>query len=313
MDENQINDPYKSMVEGKDQEIINEVKKNGLGKATMARFQNDTLDSDVHLGWMDVDLNLLPSEGKFYPADAVLQIRSAKVAEIRHFSTLDENNLMDIEDKLNSIVKACSKFKSGAKMMSYKDILEEDRIYLLLSIRDLTFPEAENKLMLKATDNEGVEFDVELSTKYFDTEQVPAEIEQYYDSEARAYVIQTKSAGEVVMAPPTIGVMEEVTKFMQSRQRDRKNWDQSFLQILPYIRQDWRGFNSKKIFEMEVEFQSWSEKKYMVIYRLAEKIKIGVKPELVVDRQGEEVLVPLDFPGGIKGLFIISDLSGELL
>ena len=313
MDENQINDPYKSMVEGKDQEIINEVKKNGLGRATMARFQNDTLDSDVHLGWMDIDLSLLPSEGKFYPADAVLQIRSAQVAEIRHFSTLDENNLMDIEDKLNSIVKTCCKFKSGAKMMSYKDILEEDRIYLLLSIRDLTFPEAENKLMLKATDKEGIEFDVELSTKYFDTESVPAEIEQYYDSEVRAYVIQTRSAGEVVMAPPTIGVMEEVTKFMQSRQRERKNWDQSFLQILPYIRQDWRGFNSKKIFEMEIEFQGWSEKKYMVIYRLAEKIKIGVKPELVVDRQGEEVLVPLDFPGGIKGLFIISDLSGELL
>lgn len=314
MDENQnMNDPYKSMVEGKDQEIMNEVKNNGLGKASMARFHNDTLDADTHLGWMDINLELLPSEGKFYPANSKLQIRSAQVAEIRHFSTLDENNLMDIEDKLNSIVKACTKFRSGSKMLSYKDILEEDRIFLLLSIRDLTFPEAENRLMLKGRDSEGVEFDVELSTKYFDTEQVPAEIEQYYDSERRAYVIQTRSAGEVVMAPPTIGVMEEVTKFMQARQRERKNWDQSFLQILPYIRQDWRGFNSKKIFEMEVEFHGWSEKKYMVIYRLAEKIKIGVKPELKVDRQGEEVLVPLDFPGGIKGLFIISDLSGELL
>ena len=306
-------DPYKNMVEGKDENIMNQVKQNGLGRATMDRFKNDTQDSDIHLGWMDINVELLPSEGKFYPADSKIQIRSAQVAEIRHFSTLDENNLIDIEDKLNSITKACVKFKSGSKMMSYKDILEEDRIFLLLSIRDLTFPEAENKLMLKATDSEGVEFDVELSTKYFDTEEVPAEIEQYYDSEQRAYVIQTKSAGEVVMAPPSIGVMEEVTKFMQSRQRDRKNWDQSFLQILPYLQQDWRGFNSKKIFENEIEFQGWSERKYMVIYRLAEKMKIGVKPELKVDRQGEEVLVPLDFPGGIKGLFIISDLSGELL
>lgn len=313
MNEENNKDPYQNMVEGKDQNIMDQVKQNGLGRATMDRFRNDTQDSDVHLGWLDIDMELMPSSGKFYPADTKLQIRSAQVAEIRHFSTLDENNLMDIEDKLNSIVKSCVKFKAGTRMMSYKDILEEDRIFLLLSIRDLTFPEAENRLMLKATDNEGVEFDVELSTKYFDTEEVPAEIEQYYDSEQRAYVIQTKSAGEVIMAPPSIGVMEEVTKFMQARQRERKNWDQAFLQILPYLQQDWRGFNSKKIFEKEVEFQGWSERKYMVIYRLAEKMKIGVKPELKVDRQGEEVLVPLDFPGGIKGLFIISDLSGELL
>lgn len=314
MDENQnINDPYQSMVEGKDQEIINEVKKNGLGKASMARFQNDTLDSDVHLGWVDINLENLPSEGKFYPSDVVLQIRSAKVAEIRAFSTMDESNLIDIETNLNGIVKACTKVKSGSRMMSYKDILEEDRIFLLLSIRDLTFPEPENKLMLKAKDANGESFDVELSTKYFDTEQVPAEIEQYYDAEARAYVIQTKSAGEVVISPPSIGVMEEITKFMQTRQRERQNWDQAFIQIAPYLVQDWRGFNSKKIFEMEVEFQGWSERKYMVIYRLAEKMKIGVKPELVVERQGEEVLVPLDFPGGIKSLFIISDLSSELL
>lgn len=308
-----INDPYKNMVEGREQDIINEVKKNGLGKASMARFQNDTQDSDIHLGWVNIDLELLPSEGKFYPSDATLQIRSAQVAEIRAFSTMDESNLIDIETNLNTIVKGCTRLKSGTKMLSYKDILEEDRIYLILSIRDLTFPEPESKLMLKGRDKSGESFDVELSTKYFDTEKVPAEIEQYYDSQARAYVIQTKSAGEIVMTPPSIGVMEEVTMFMQTRQRERQNWDQAFIQIAPYMVQDWRGFNSKKIFDMEVDFQGWSERKYMVIYRIAEKMKIGVKPELKVERQGEEVLVPLDFPGGIKSLFIISDLSSELL
>ena len=315
MNDNQNNtkDPYQDMVEGKDQEIINEVKKNGLGKASMAKFKNETLDADTHIGWINLDIELLPSNGKFYPSDASLSIRSAQVAEIRSFSIMDENNLIDIEENLNIIVKACTRFKSGTKMMSYKDILEEDRIFIILSIRDLTFPEPESKLMLKGRDSNGEEFDVELSTKYFDTEKVPAEIEQYYDSEKRTYQVQTKSAGEVSIAPPTIGVMEEVTKFMKMRQKDRKTWDQSFIQLVAYLVQDWRGLNAKKIFEMEIDFQGWSERKYMVIYRLAEKMKIGVKSNLVVDRQGEEVLVPLDFPGGIKSLFVISDLSGELL
>jgi hypothetical protein len=303
---------YKSMVDEKDG-IIEEVKANGLGKASMARFNNETLDSDIHLGWVDVNIEDLPSEGAFYPEGVTMKIRSARVAEIRHFSTLDEQNILDIEEKLNSIIKACVKVQAGTKIMSYKDVLEEDRIYLLLTIRDLTFPEPENKIIIKAQDNDGKDFDVELSTKYFETEKVSEEIRQYYDDQKRAFVIQTKSAGEVTMRPPSIGVMEEVTKFMQTRQRERKTFDQSFLQILPYITTDWRGFNSKVIFEKEIEFQGWNERKYMVIYRLAEKMKVGVKPELNVVRDGEEVRVPMTFPDGLKSLFIISDLAGELL
>ena len=303
---------YKSMVDEKDG-IIEEVKANGLGKASMARFNNETLDSDIHLGWVDVNAEDLPSEGAFYPEGVTMKIRSARVAEIRHFSTLDEQNILDIEEKLNSIIKACVKVQAGTKIMSYKDILEEDRIYLLLTIRDLTFPEPENKIIIKAQDSAGQPFDVELSTKYFQTEEVSDEIKQYYDDQKRAFVIQTKSAGEVTMRPPSIGVMEEVTKFMQTRQRERKTFDQSFLQILPYITTDWRGFNSKVIFEKEIEFQGWNERKYMVIYRLAEKMKVGVKPELNVVRDGEEVSVPMTFPDGLKSLFIISDLAGELL
>ena len=307
-------DDYKQMVEEKETNpMAEEIKSQGLGKATMSRFLNDVDSSDQHLGWIDMQVENLPSEGRFYPIGTSIKIRSARVAEIRHFSTIDEQNIVDIEEKLNAIVKSCTKITVGTRVLSYKDILEEDRIFILLAIRDLTFPETENKLMIEATDSNGKSFKVELKNEYLDIERISEQIENYYDEEARAFLIQTKSAGEVRMAPPTIGVMEEITKFMQTRQRERKNWDQSFLQILPYITQDWRGFNSKAIFEKEIEFQGWTEKKYMIIYRLAEQMKIGVKPELRVDHEGEEVLVPLNFPGGIKSLFIISDLSSELL
>lgn len=307
-------DDYKQMVEEKETNpMAEEIKSQGLGKATMSRFLNDVDSSDQHLGWIDMQVENLPSEGRFYPIGTSIKIRSARVAEIRHFSTIDEQNIVDIEEKLNAIVKSCTKITVGTRVLSYKDILEEDRIFILLAIRDLTFPETENKLMIEATDSNGKPFKVELKNEYLDIERISEQIETYYDEEARAFLIQTKSAGEVRMAPPTIGVMEEITKFMQTRQRERKNWDQSFLQILPYITQDWRGFNSKAIFEKEIEFQGWTEKKYMIIYRLAEQMKIGVKPELRVDHEGEEVLVPLNFPGGIKSLFIISDLSSELL
>ena len=44
-------------------------------------------------------------------------------------------------------------------------------------------------------------------------------------------------------------------------------------------------------------------------------MKVGVKPEMGFPCKscGEEVTVPLTFPGGIKALFIIPDISSELL
>lgn len=285
-----------------------------LGKVNMDRFATQrAADPDVHLGYHNIELGNLPSGGKFYPQDCSISIRAAKVAEIRQFSTVDENNLLDIEDKLNYIIKSCIRFTTRAKVMSYKDILEEDRVFLLLSIRDLTFPEPESKLTVKATTKDGEEFDAEIASKYFQLSRVPDEIEKYYDHETRSYEIQTRSFGTITMRPPTIGVMEAITNYIRVRQVEKKPWDQSYLQIAPYIQQDWRGFNDAAIFKGEVTFNSWDSKKYMLVYKLAEQMKIGVQPEMLVPYGDEEVLVPISFRDGIKSLFIVQDFSGELL
>jgi hypothetical protein len=294
--------------------IEDTINKQGLGSVDMSKFGKQNAESsNFHLGYHSVNMETLFSRGRFYPQDTKISIRSAKVAEIRHFSTMNENSLLDIEEKLNGIVKSCMRIESPNKKLSYKDLLEEDRIAILLQIRDLTFPEAENKLMLKAENSYGTTKDVELATRNFVTTEIPAEIEKYYDAVARCFRIQTKSSGEILMKPPCIGVMEEVTKYIKEQQEKKKRWDQAFIQILPYIQLDWRGFNQTEIFNSEVAFQGWNEKKYMVTYRLAEKMKIGAEPEMLVDVDGEDVSVPLQFPGGIKSLFIISDLAGELL
>lgn len=285
-----------------------------LGKVNMDRFSTQKAeDPDFHLGYHNIELENLPSGGKFYPAECNISIRAAKVAEIRQFSTVDENNLLDIEDKLNYIIKSCIRFTSRTKVLSYKDILEEDRVFLLLSIRDLTFPEPESKLTVKATTKDGEEFDAEISSKYFQLSRVPEEIEKYYDAETRAFEIQTKSFGTITMRPPTIGVMEAITNYIRVRQIEKKPWDQSYLQIAPYLQLDWRGFNDSAIFKGEVNFNAWDSKKYMLVYKLAEKMKIGVQPEMLVPYEDEEVLVPISFRDGIKSLFIVQDFSGELL
>ena len=117
------------------------------------------------------------------------------------------------------------------------------------------------------------------------------------------------------MAPPTIGVMRAITDYIRDREEKNQSWDKSTLAILPYLQREWRGWTEKDIFAKITSFQGWDATKYTIVYRLAEDMKVGVKPEMGFPCKscGEEVTVPLTFPGGIKALFIISDISSELL
>jgi len=295
-------------------EMENAVNQQGLGKVDMSNFGPEKPDkSDNLLGWHEIPLDSLPSMGKFYPIDTSIKIRSAKVAEIRHFSTIDENNLLDVDEKLNSIVESCTMVSSKSKRVSYKDLCEEDRFMLILSIRDLTFPEPENSLKIDWTSKSGKSHEIEVKREYFEYFKIPEDIEKYYDKEARGYIIKTKSYGEIFMRPPSIGVMQEVTKYIKDRREKEQDIDQSLIQVVPYIATDWRNFNQKRLFELEVEMNGWSNGQYLLLYKLAEKIKIGIKPEMKVFTEEGEASVPINFRDGIKSLFIVQDLSGELL
>ena len=301
---------YRQMVEEKE----NHEERLDLGKVNMDRYATQkALDPDMHLGFHNVDISTLPSGGRFYPVGSKLAIRPAQVSEVRHFSTIDEGNLLDIEDKLNHIVKNCTRFNSGTKVLSYKDILEEDRFYIILSIRDLTFPEPESNLKIDHMSKKGEKHEIEIKKEYFQYFKIPTELDKYYDSTRKSFMIETKSFGTIEMAPPAIGVMQKITAYIKEKQQKGQKVDQSILQIIPYLHKDWRGFSDKTIFDFEIELNGWSNKKYNLVYTLAEKMKIGVQPNMLVQLGDEEEEVPITFRDGIKSLFVVQDIAGELL
>ena len=299
-----------------------------LGKVDVNR-QMDKITSDdpeikrlnAMVGYTNIDLNTFPSGGKFYRDDFEIHIRPAKVAEIRSFSTIDENNLREVDEGLNNIVLSCCKVMYGNQRGSYKDILEEDRIYLILSIRELTFKTGEQTLMMPIsrksckTSSCNSQESVELRTDNLQFNSVVERFEKYYDEADKCYSVATKNYGIIKMAPPTIGVMRAITDYIRDREEKNQSWDKSTLAILPYLQREWRGWNEKDIFSKITSFQGWDATKYTIVYRLAEDMKVGVKPEMVFPCKscGEGVTVPLTFPGGIKALFLIPDISTELL
>ena len=316
--ENDLNleDDYKNIVESADNQTSSENNEEpiDLGTVNMDKYNpQKAKEANFHLGYHDVGVHNLPSAGLFYPEGTQISIRSAKVSEIRHFSTIDENNVLDVDEKLNAIVESCTKVTNETKLLSYRDLCEEDRFYLILSIRDLTFPEPESSLKVDHLDKKGKKHEIPVVKENFQYFKIPEELDKYYNKDSRSFQIETKSFGTISMKPPTIGVMQKITGYIKDRQQKGLPIDQSTLQIIPYMSTEWRGFDEKAIFDFEIEMEGWGNKKFNLIYTLAEKMKIGVQPNMLVNigDLGEEV--PIGFRDGIKSLFIVQDIAGELL
>lgn len=311
-DDLNLNEEYKNIVQNQEQESQDEPQ--DLGKVNMDRFSRvEAQDAEIALGYHVVNATNLPSGGLFYPDDIKINIRSAKVSEIRHFSSIDEQNVFDVDEKLNYILENCIQVTSSKKRLSYKDLCEEDRFYIILSIRDLTFPEPESKLTVEHTDKKGNKHQVDINKDYFTYFKIPTTLEKYYDEARKSFMIETKSFGTIEMRPPSIGVMQKMTAYIQERQEKKEKIDQSVLQVMPYMVTDWRGLDEKDIFKFEIEMNGWSNKKFSLIYKLAEQMKVGIKPDMRVQIGDGWEDVPIGFRDGIKSIFIVQDIAGELL
>ena len=258
----------------------------------------------------------LPSKGLFYPFGTKMYIRAAETEQIKHYSTMDERDLIDIEDKLNDIINKGLRIKVPSSLMSYKDLLEEDRIKLILAIKDYTFKQGENVIKFDMQcDKCSHANELTLNNSILSTHSLPESIMKYYDETARMFIVKTKSYGEIKLRPPSIGIMQVIYQYIREKDQNKEKWDKSFMQILPYTQLDWRGFNDKSLFDSNVEYAGWDKTKYALVYRMAEDMKLGIKPDIEIECEscGAEVTAPIKFPGGLKSLFIVSDFSGELL
>jgi len=222
------------------------VKPTSLGKAS-SYVDRDNDEPALLPGYHEIWSTNFPSKGLFYPENARFFIRAASVKEIRHFSTINEQDPFSIDEALNEILKGCLMIRYPGKQTTFKDLREEDRIYVIMTIRELTFVNGENKIGVKKNCDEcGHENEFTIGKDSFDPTILPDTIMRYYDEETRKFVIQTKSSGTIEMVAPSIGVMMEISKYIRQQQQEGRKLDQSFLKVLPYLVLDWRGLNSEK-------------------------------------------------------------------
>lgn len=297
---------------------------NDRHKDKIEEIENDELSRVNKLrDYHNIPLDCLPSLGKFYPENTRISIRAARVDEIREFSAIDENDLKDVTDKLTYMVSQCVKVYYGNVPGSYRDLLSADRIVLILKIREITFLEGMSSIKLpvpaNACETSGCKPQSSIilnSTKLNFTTTAP-EIEKYYDSVNKCYNIRTKSFGEIRLYPPTIGVTSIVTNWIVEQAKEEKKVDAALTEILQYMVGHWRRLNNNSISNFLGEMSMWPTEKFTLVYRLIEKINIGIEFELKdrCETCGGEITVPITFPDGYKSLFVptVSDFRDELL
>ena len=304
-------------VETKEQKEIRERSQNFENTVQERTGTEISDDLTVSIGYQIIPLEELPSKGRFYPANTSVQIKAATGREIEHWSTMNEQDPIDVDTHFKDIIKSCMKLKVGSRPLKYGQLLEADKLYVLLSIQKLTFEEEENKVMLNVECSNCGEMNKRtLSTDILEpTSEVDDVLEKYYDPERRRYSIKTKSYGNIDLFPPTIGTMEFVYKFAQEKTQQKKYYNKALLQILPYLVEDYFDLSEKDIMAADMDFQGWDKKKISLVYNMVSKIRIGVKPTILIkcSNCGHWEEAPVSFPDGPKALFLISDFEDELL
>jgi len=312
-----LSEPTKKDVVEKNVYTDQQSAPNSFGKAQSVSPAFDT-------GWKNLPVDILPSKGVYYPEGTKLAIRSAEVREIRHFSTIDDDDRLDIEDKLSYILDRCLRMDFPDEgVVSYLDLKQEDRFFIIMAIRDLTFVRGENSIMLQTTKrcnetpdcpfNNGIE----LRTGVLSSYELDDRINKYYDVESRTFLFDVKRIGKKIeMSIPSIGVTKAISRFISDMSRKGTEIDDGFIKIAPFIFNEWRDLTSDRILTQMREADYWTKEEYSLYFELSEKIRIGT--ELEVKQKcpvcgDKEVTAAINFPSGFRSLFVISDIFGELL
>jgi len=298
------------------------VKVTSLGKA-QSHLQLEELSAASESPWKMLDLRTLPSEGLFYPEGAELLLRSAKTKEIRHWSTIDETDPIDVREKINFILNACTKFKvRGVSMpLNFNDFEEIDRYHILFRIYELTFPNQENKLWayIKCENAQcGHVNQTQVTSKNLIGFKYPQEVMKWYSPEEKCFVVPSEKLGETLrFYLPSIGMSARFRQKRKEEQQKGIELDDSFYSHGPYLINEWRRLDMQQLTDLKMQSLDWSENKFIVIHKftdLLEKAKLN-KAASVCEKCKTQTESHI-FLGGsftVKDIFIISAGLDELI
>jgi hypothetical protein len=258
------------------------------------------------LQYFNFDAKELPC-GQFYPSGSVIMVRPAQVKEIQSYSMVDDNNFYDIVEKMNDILQSCVRIKySDGRMGSYLEIKDQDRLFLIFLVRELTFQQG-NSLAVTAKCGCGNELSLELKRENFEFHEIEEKLDRFFSTSTRSYHFTTVNGKEFELTPPNIGLQKAFTDYILKENSEKRTPNLSFLKIIPFMLSGRSSITYEGIKSKLKEFEQIDDISFQFLNAAVGKMTFGIKELKKTCSCGEEVHTEMQFPNGASGIFVIHD------
>lgn len=258
------------------------------------------------LQYFSFDIRELPC-GEFYPSGTTFMIRPAQVREIQAYSMVDDQNFYDIVEKMNDMLQACVRVKySDGKVGSYLDIKDQDRLFLIFMIRELTF-QSGNSLSINAKCSCGGELTIELKRQNFVFHEIDEKLSKFYNRNTGSYHFETKNGKSFELTPPNIGLQKSFTEYILKENNEKRNPNLAFLKIIPFMLGGRTSITYDGIKSKLTDFEKMDDISFQFLNAAVGKMTFGIKELKKTCTCGEEIRTEMQFPNGASGIFVIHD------
>ena len=301
-------------------------KKESSNEAPLGKIDNITNEiPEMNIGYLDYDPSNLYTKGMYNEADLRIEFRAATLEEVKHFSTINEEDPMDASEKVRQILNKCYNVYENGKKISVDTLKEPDKIFLLFNLRDVTMAKHQraNKLLQSVVCNKcGHENQKEIDHNAFSFYEIEDKFMKYYDENERCFIVPIPESGKSVKAyMPSIGVVYKTQKFIYDSELKKQKgqnvfYDPNFLIFYQFMTKNHHNITDKNIEVEYGRFKSWDYDFHMVFDKLTHGINLGVKPTLSFPCENtnckELIQTPLRFQGGIRSIFNLKSAADRL-
>lgn len=245
------------------------------------------------VGFVPISRESLPSKSLFYDNDIAVTIKAATTAEIKHYSSMDDEDPMEVNRHVADILNTCCKVIKGDSVeLSYKDLSDFDKVYTFFAIRDRTFlaHKRESNLTNKSEcPHCGHKNSKNISNETFGYYDIPKSVMKYYNELERCFVLSDESLGKepLKIYVPTVGVTEKIVDYIRRKEIEKQSGEGGYynandLTIIMYTTPDWRFIDDKdKYIKSRLrELENWKEERYLLATEMTKRLKIGIKPTI---------------------------------
>lgn len=141
--------------------------------------------------WYKLSPKHLKTKGMFLPNDTVILVKAATGADVKTFSTVIEVDRYSIEEHLNLILERCVRLVSKeVPNFNWKFLNVIDRFYLLLTVKELTFPDQKDIRMNLICPECNQENEIDFNKNNLKEMQLDDELMKFYDPDNKCFRIQ---------------------------------------------------------------------------------------------------------------------------